>query len=190
MKVINGKKDILTIPNALSLFRLILAGCMLWVFYGTNIDNKREVMTALLIVSGFTDFADGKIARRFHMISELGKILDPIADKVTQGVLLVCLLSSYKVLRIVFVLFLVKECYMAVEGLRVIQKTNQNEGAMWYGKVNTAVFYAVMFILLFVPGISETTGNALCAVSGGFMLLSFVLYARKYHKAIRSAGRK
>lgn len=154
-----GKRDIFTIPNMLSIFRLILAAVFLWVFYNPEIGNKNHTLTALLIASALSDFLDGKIARRFHMVSELGKVLDPIADKVTQGVLLFCLLSKYKTLKLVFVLFLVKESYMAVAGMNVIRKTRKNDGAMWYGKVNTTVFYTVMILLVFIPDISTKTAN-------------------------------
>lgn len=190
MRTIDKEKDIFTIPNILSLIRLVLAAMILWIFFETEISNRRYKLTILLLVSAITDFLDGKIARRFHMVSELGKILDPIADKVTQGVLMFGCLSKYKLLRGIFVLFLVKETYMSVTGIKVIKKTNQNEGAMWYGKVNTAVFYAVMFLLIFIPDISSKIANILIIISGGFMLLSFVMYARKYRKMIRNSEKK
>lgn len=184
MKIVDKKQDIFTIPNALSLFRLILAAGILWVFYEPGIENRRYVLALLLIISAITDFFDGKIARRFHMVSELGKILDPVADKVTQGVLLICLLSKYKMLRGIFLLFLLKETFMVVGGMKVLSKTNRNEGAMWYGKANTAIFYAVMFLLVFVPDIPNETANMLILLCGASMLLSFVMYAQKYRRII------
>lgn len=185
MKIINGKKDIMTIPNLLSLIRLILAALFLWVFYFSDISAKRESLIGILVLSALTDYLDGKIARKFHMVSELGKILDPIADKITQGVLLICLLSEYKLLTLLLILFVIKESYMAFEGIRVIKRTDLNEGAMWYGKVNTAVFYLVMFLLIFVPGISGKAANLLILISGIFMLLAFVMYAIRYHKLMQ-----
>lgn len=90
------KKDILTIPNALSMFRIILAVLIPFIYYKPDFEQKIPCLLTIVVISGLTDFLDGKIARRFHMISELGKILDPIADKVTQAVLLICLLSKFK----------------------------------------------------------------------------------------------
>lgn len=124
------------------------------------------------------------------MVSEIGKILDPIADKLTQCVLIICLLSEYPLLRAVFALFLVKEILVAAAGYKVLAKTEHNDGAMWYGKVNTAVFYAVMVILIFIPGIPYSVANVLIAVSGGFMLLAFVMYIRKFSRILRGKDEK
>lgn len=184
MKVVH-RKDILTIPNLLSFFRVILAIAFLGVFYDPAVENKREVLALILIVSGLTDLLDGKIARRFHMVSEFGKILDPAADKITQGVLLICLLSKYEALKWAFVLFLLKESYMAIGGIRVLERTNRNDGAMWYGKVNTTVFYVVLFLLILFPDMPMTAANTLIFISVCFMVLSFVMYIRRYQSLLK-----
>jgi cardiolipin synthase len=164
------------------MFRLVLAAAFLVIYQccGGMAENK-AILTGILVLSGITDFLDGKIARKFNMVSEVGKILDPIADKVTQGVLLLCLFSEYPLMKAVFLLFLVKECYMAVMGTKMLVKTRENNGAMWYGKVSTAVFYIVMVVLLIFPDIPETVADVLIICCGGFMLLSFVMYVRYYH---------
>lgn len=150
------REELLTVPNLLSTFRLVLAVLFWGIYqrYGGMAEN-RKLLTGILLLSGITDFLDGKIARRFHMVSEVGKILDPIADKVTQGVLLICFFSEYEVAKGVFLLFLIKECYMSVMGTRAIKRVKKNEGAKWYGKINTAVFYAAgiyyVWKLLFCP---------------------------------------
>ena len=141
------KKKIFTIPNILSLFRIILAVIFLDISVKFGIAEKRSTLLIILVISGITDFLDGQIARRFDMVSDLGKILDPIADKLTQGVLLISFLYQYKMAKYVLVLFLIKETYMGVMGLKTIATTGKNEGAMWYGKVSTAFFYAAMVIL-------------------------------------------
>lgn len=128
MKVLQSKKDIFTIPNLLSVFRMVLAVVMLWVFYSPEVKEKETAIIIILLISGLTDFLDGKIARKFHMVSELGKIIDPIADKLTQGLLLICFMSRYEAMKIVFVLFLIKESFMAAAGIKVVGKTKRNEG--------------------------------------------------------------
>ena len=89
------KKTIFTIPNILSSFRVILAFVFLTIFYQSDLDNKERYSIAIILISALTDFLDGKIARKFNMVSELGKILDPIVDKITQGVLIPCLMKKY-----------------------------------------------------------------------------------------------
>ena len=174
------KKNIFTIPNILSSFRVVLAFVFLIVFYQSDLNGRENYLTVIILVSALTDFLDGKIARKFNMVSELGKILDPIADKITQGVLILCLMKEYPLLRWLFLLFAVKEAFMGIVGAKVLKKTGENKGAMWYGKVCTAFFYLVMFMFLFIPDIPLQTANILILMCGFFMLLSFVLYAKRY----------
>jgi cardiolipin synthase len=182
------EKKIFTIPNILSTFRIVLAFVYLWIFTSQEIEGKQEILAGILIVSAITDFLDGKIARRFHMVSELGKILDPIADKLTQGILLVCLLLQYRTAKYVLALFLIKESYMGIMGVRTIRVTGKNEGAKWYGKVSTAVFYTVMIVLSLFPGIPVDIGEGMLMVCGVFMLLAFILYAHRYHSLYVQEG--
>ena len=118
------------------------------------------------------------------MVSELGKILDPIADKITQGVLILCLMKKYPLLRWLFLLFAVKEAFMGIVGAKVLKKTGENKGAMWYGKVCTAFFYLVMFLFLFIPDIYIQIANVLILMCSFFMLLSFILYAKRYKELL------
>ncbi len=74
-------------------------------------------------MSGITDIVDGYIARHFHMVSNFGKILDPIADKLTQVVMLICLALRFPLMIVPFVLMVVKEIYMSVSGILIIKKT-------------------------------------------------------------------
>ena len=114
------------------------------------------------------------------MVSELGKILDPIADKITQGVLILCLMKEYSLLKWLFLLFAVKEAFMGIVGVKVLKKTQENKGAMWYGKVCTAFFYLVMLILLFIHDLPMNIANTLILACSFFMALSFILYAKRY----------
>jgi cardiolipin synthase len=176
------EKKIFTIPNILSGFRILLAFLYLAVFMAADFEEKRVVLIGILTVSAVTDMLDGKIARKFNMISELGKILDPVADKLTQGILLICMLMRFKAAKYVFALFLVKESYMGIMGLKTIREAGKNEGAMWYGKVSTVVFYAVMILLALFPQIPQSIGECLLIGCGCFMLLAFIMYGRRYHE--------
>jgi cardiolipin synthase len=171
------------------MFRLVLAFLFwsIWYGYGGMAEN-RELLIGILVLSGITDFLDGFIARKFHMVSEFGKLLDPIADKVTQGILLLCLFSEYKSIKVVLLLFLLKECSMAAVGTKTMLLTGENEGAKWYGKVSTVVFYTVMAVLFLFPGIPETAANLLIYCCGAFMLLAFIMYIRHYYFLQKEAG--
>ena len=176
---------ILTIPNILSFIRLILVG-LFFVLYsdkGSNKDNMWAII--VLILSGITDFLDGKIARRFNMVSELGKILDPIADKATEAVIAICLMKRYKILIYLLILFVIKETFMSVCGLIVIRKTGENNGAKWYGKVSTFTFYIVMITLLIIRHIPLALANTMIIICMFLMTLAFVMYARLYYQILK-----
>ena len=179
--------QILTIPNILSMFRLVLA----IVFWGIGIrkefPHKQACLVGTLIISGITDFLDGKIARKYNMVSELGKLLDPVADKVTQGVLLLYLVNKYPLIQLTLILFVVKEASMLIVSSKVLELTQKNDGAKWYGKISTAVFYVVMIVLVLFPQISLKSANCLIGISSFFMALAFIMYMNQYFTEYQTA---
>ena len=142
----SSKSKIWTIPNLLSLVRIALIPAIVWSYL-----NREDGVLAgcLIVVSGLTDMADGIIARKFHQISDLGKALDPIADKLTQGAVLFCLLAVFPKMALPLSLLAVKELLGGVMGLMVIRKTGNVYGARWYGKIATVVLDAVMLAHVF-----------------------------------------
>lgn len=81
------------------------------------------------------------------MVTELGKALDPIADKLTHAALAICLATRYPMMWALIALMLVKEGYMGVIGLIFLKKGKMLDGAMWFGKVCTAVLFAGLLVL-------------------------------------------
>lgn len=152
----------LTIPNLLSLLRIILIPIFIILFY------RGKVTEALIIIfiSGLTDAFDGKIARRFNQVSNLGKILDPTADKLTQITIAVMLFIQFqssdthaiRTFSYVFLLFLAKEALMLIGGLAMLSKNIRPGAAEIYGKVATFTFYMVMILIIsFGPGFGAFT---------------------------------
>ena len=175
------KENCLTIPNLLSLLRIALIPLILWFYC------KKENLVAAGVVIGFsglTDVADGYIARRYHQVSDLGKLLDPLADKLTQIAMLLCLVAYYPVLWHVLALFAVKELTSWFLGAMVIHKDREVNSASWFGKVNTVVLYGVLLILFLLPDIPAETARTLIAVSSGVMLVTFFLYVRQHILAL------
>lgn len=172
------KKDqILTIPNLLSVFRLLLIPVIVWLYC---IRQKYTLAVGTIVLSGITDIADGIIARKFHMVSDFGKILDPIADKLTQASVLICLTTRYRMMLVIITMFVVKELCMGLLGAVVIKKTDTVNCAKWYGKVNTVVLYVVMMLLIFFQGMPEIAANLLIMICGISLTVSFVLYVFFY----------
>ena len=120
--------------------------------------------------------------------SDLGKVLDPIADKVTQAAMLFCLLTRFPLMIAPLALMVVKEFFMGVTGLLVIQKTGKVFGADWHGKVNTWLLYAMMILHVFWYNIPDVVSKVLIGICVVMMLISLVLYGRHNLKALRETG--
>ena len=179
------RKDIFTVPNILSYFRIALIPVFIIFYINAFSHNGMEYhvgAVAVLLISGLTDMLDGKIARKFNQVTDLGKIVDPLADYLTQFAVVVCLAIKYWLLIPVIVLLMVKEISMAVLGVMFLRKGKKLTGAQWYGKVSTVVFYAVMVILLAVPypKMPFALATVLIILSGAWMLFSFIMYLQQY----------
>lgn len=168
-----SEKRIFTIPNMLSFFRLCLIPLFVWLYCV----QKDYMWTAIvLLLSGATDMADGYIARRFQMVSALGKVLDPIADKLTQGAMLLCLFTRFPFMLAPVIFLVIKEVFDGVMGLLVIRKTKQVFSADWHGKAATFLLYAMMLIHLVWYDIPEGLSNMLICLCMAVMMLSMALY--------------
>lgn len=167
------KKDIFTIPNIMGYCRILLIPVFCYFYIA-----KEAYLTAagIVLVSSLSDLFDGYIARRFHMVTELGKALDPIADKLTHAALALCLASRYPMMWALLGLMLVKEGYMGIMGLYFLKRDQMLDGAKWYGKVCTALLFVVLLILFFFPHLSTTVVNTLIVVTMVVMFLTLCLY--------------
>ncbi len=178
----NTQNKILTIPNMLSFFRLCLIPVIMWLYC---VEENYLWAGIILIVSGITDTVDGFVARHFHMTSDLGKVLDPVADKLTQAAMLFCLLTRFPLMIVPLGIMVLKEFFMGVTGLMVIQKTGKVFGADWHGKVTTWLLYAMMILHVFWYNIPAALSRVLIAACVVMMLISLVLYGRHNLKALR-----
>jgi len=169
------KKDIWTIPNLLSLSRILMIPIIIWLYVSRDL---YYIAFGVVVLSGLTDLLDGMIARKFNMVTDLGKILDPFADKLTQAALIICLCTRYRWMWALITLFVIKELVSAALAYLSLQASGEVSGAQWFGKVNTALLYAVMIFLILFPGIPLTAANALIAVTAVSLCIAFVLYIR------------
>ena len=174
------KKEIFTIPNLLSLFRLVLIPVYIIIYINATEPADYYIAGAILAVSCLTDLVDGKIARHFNMISHVGKILDPLADKATQFALIVCLAVKYPVLKTLVVLFVLKEGFQLVAGLLTLRKGQMLTGALITGKVCTTVLFISLILMVLIPDMGHNIIRIITIVDCLFMLVSFVDYARMY----------
>ena len=173
------------IPNTLSLVRILLIPVFL-VLYLNHLDWWAF---GVLVFSGVTDMLDGFIARHFNQITECGKLLDPISDKLTQVAVLIALATRYRELLPLVILCVIKETCQAIGGVIMIKRRNTVQGSLWFGKLSTVVFYVCMLVLvvstLFDVTLSPNMRWLVSALAGACMLVAFVGYLRVFILASR-----
>lgn len=177
----NWKHDLFTIPNLLSFFRLILIPVYVVIYLNAESNADYFVAAAILAVSCLTDLIDGKIARHFNMISTIGKVLDPFADKVTQFTLIICLTIRYPILLVLVCLFFIKEVFQLIAGIVALRKGLMLTGALLSGKLCTTVLFLSLIILVLIPNIGETAVLIITVLDCIFLIIAFVDYARAYY---------
>lgn len=180
MFIRNWRKEIFTIPNLLSLFRLILLPIYAYIYLNATENFQYFTAASIMAVSCLTDLVDGKIARRFNMVSTLGKILDPLADKITQFTLTLCLSLKYPVLRPVLILFVVKELFQLVAGAVHLRRGKMLPGALMAGKVCTTVLFVSLILLVLLPNMPSRWITAIAVIDTIFLAISFVRYIFAY----------
>ena len=178
---------ILTIPNVLSMFRLCLIPLFIWTYIG---EDDSTTTFFLLLISGLTDVVDGFIARRFNMISAFGKALDPIADKLTQVAMLLCLVSNFPPMWIPFVLLVIKEFFSGIAVLIAIKRTGEVHGADWHGKITTILLYTMVVVHVLWLDIPTAFSHLLVTACVVMMIISFVLYNKRNIGMAREATKE
>ena len=182
MKITNWKKEIFSIPNMLSLFRLALIPVYIIIYLNARQKTDYFLAASILTVSCLTDLIDGKVARHFNMVTTLGKILDPLADKATQFTLIICLTTKYPVLWSVLILFIIKEIFQLVAGSIKLKQGIILNGALLSGKVCTAVLFCSLIILVLLPNLPLSTVNTLAIINFIFLSTAFINYLYVYFK--------
>ena len=170
------------IPNILSVIRILLVFVFVFVFF---VCNSPIWALIIFLTAGATDIVDGYLARRFNWITNLGKILDPFADKLMQCTALVCLcIKNYVPLWFVLVFF-AKELATMATGLLVIKRRSVVVVSKWYGKTAVCLFYLAIFVcVVFRSFLEQNPVFAVIMFSAVavFALLAFAGYIKHYSK--------
>lgn len=186
----NIRKEYFSIPNLMGYFRIVLIPFYLYVYIRAESTEDYYVAAGIMILSFLSDFFDGKIARKFNMITEFGKILDPVADKLTHAALAISFSFRYPAMMVLLIVFLCKEGFMGIAGAYMMKRGYRMNGAQMHGKICTAVLDFVMLAILLVPDISFLAVNILVCVSVVFMLVSLYQYGKMYWKVWREQQQK
>ena len=180
------RDELFTIPNLLSILRLLLIPILVYLYCFKH-DNIATC--CLLAFSLLTDIVDGFIARHFNMITDFGKFLDPLADKSTQLVIMICLITKFKAMAIPFTVLLVKEITAFLMRFKVYKETEVVDGAKWHGKASTGIILATVGLHLLWDSIpSEVSFGVICFTTA-FMTYSAVMYALECVNVLKNHGK-
>lgn len=179
-------KDLMTIPNAISFFRVIL----ITPFVAFFVAKMYVAATITFAISGLSDCFDGLIARKYHMESEFGKIIDPLADKLTLLAAGFCIVLIEPFTLPLMAVMVLKDVLMITGGVLVVKRGIVPPKSAWYGKVGTILFYVSIGVIVLMAIFGYTNRVltlSLLGVTLAIELFSFVNYAIMFVKLMKSA---
>ncbi len=182
-------EEIYTIPNLMTLFRIVLIVPFVMFFL-----NGNYIASAIaVILSGLSDALDGFIARKFNQITALGKILDPIADKLTLFAIMVCVTIYSPIVLPVMIVLIIKDLLMLIGGSVLIKNNLTPPPAKWYGKVSTFVFYVVVSLIVFLKAAfnyqNDILSLVLLSITTVLMLFALFMYFSIFLSLMKNKNR-
>lgn len=176
----------MNIPNLLSLFRLALVPVFAVVFFQGG-PNARYIAAGIYALAFLTDILDGWIARRFNMVTRLGRILDPLADKLMTFTVIICITVANVIPLWAVVVFFFKEAAMGLGAVSMLGKIDDVIPSNWLGKASTGVFFLVCAALVLFPGIPRPWATVMISAALALAVAAFFNYLWQY---VTIVGRK
>ena len=174
----------MNIPNLLSLFRLVLVPVFAVVFF-QPLPYARPLAVGIYALAFLTDVADGYIARRFNMVTRLGRILDPLADKLMTFTVIVCITAAGIIPLWAVVIFFCKEVCMGLGAISMLGKTDDVIPSNWLGKLSTGVFFLVCVGLVLFPGLPRPCRLGLIGFALALTLAALCGYIYQFCRTLR-----
>lgn len=176
----------LNIPNLLSVFRILI----LVPFVNFVLKESYLYAGLILILSGVTDMFDGHLARKLNQVTDLGKMLDPIADKITLVTIMICLSIKFPKMLSFMIILVIKEILMLFAGAILLKSNKKPPASQWYGKLSTIIFYISVIIIISLKAIwsinSDSLNNFLMILTLVFMIYSLWRYFEIFKSMINS----
>lgn len=189
-RVLIKKEDWLTIPNILSYVRIAMIPLYIYLYVTAQTTEQYYKAAGVLVLSGLTDSLDGIIARKTGQITDLGKALDPLADKLTQIAVVGAMFVERPYILPLLILFIGKELYLLISNVLLFKKDIFMDGAMWFGKLATAFFYISMLALVALPQLSKSTSLLIINVNIILQLVALLGYGRWFFNMFRKNKNK
>lgn len=167
----------MTIPNLLSIFRIILVPVFIFVVL-SGIGNAYMLGMFVFLLAGFTDVLDGYLARKYNCTSVLGKILDPLADKMMVASALVCAVIEELVPLWLALAYIAKELAQGVGGFLFYNKVKDMIPSNILGKAATTAFYLTIFCAFIFPGLPQAIKTGLLLICAALLISTLFVYVR------------
>ena len=177
------------IPNILSAFRIALIP----FFIHKVLQGNMPAAAVILIISALTDIVDGYLARRFNWVTNLGKVLDPAADKLTQIVVCVSFIVQFSQYWVFFAVLLLRDLVFLVVGGYFIKRKVTLSGAKWFGKLSTVMFFTAMIFITLFPSLPSVFTYILLSLTTVFAFTAMIMYIPefvRYKRRVESDGSK
>ena len=171
------------IPNLLSVIRLLMIPLFVYVYF---VESPPKIWSLLIFLSAeLTDVADGFLARRYGWITETGKILDPMADKLMQAATMVSLSIENQFFIWIAIIFFLKEMTMVTGAVVLAKKISTVTPSSWFGKMATVIFAAITMVFIIYP--ENTVINViLTVILASALIFALLMY---YFTIFRKVGK-
>ncbi len=166
----------MTVPNILSIFRIILVPVFVIVVM-SGMPNAYIYGMIIFVAAGITDVLDGKIARKYNCISVLGKILDPLADKLMVGAALICAGLNGLLPMFLPILYAVKEILQCIGGVFFYKYIKDMIPSNILGKAATVFFFLMILAVYLIPGIPYTVKLVMALICTVLIAATVTMYA-------------
>ncbi len=164
----------MNLPNCLTIIRIVLTPVFLFLFFADFIPYNSFIALAVFIVAAITDFADGKIARSRNLITNFGKIADPIADKILTTTVLLCLMQISLCSIWVILIILTRE--FAVSAIRI---NAASQGlvipANIYGKIKTVMQMVFSIVILLLVSVEKDIAVSIPNIDFYSLIMTWIL---------------
>lgn len=172
----------MNIPNTISVVRILLIPLFCFKFLTAETMHDYVITAFILALSGLSDMLDGYIARKYNMITQLGKILDPVADKLTLFAVCICFWIRNPQLWFLFGFLMIKDVLIMIGSVFLMGKKINLDGSRWFGKLYTVCFYVIMLIMIIFGDMPNPIQMILMGILVLLTIGCFVMYVPVFFK--------
>ncbi|MCL2031499.1 MAG: CDP-alcohol phosphatidyltransferase family protein [Oscillospiraceae bacterium] len=184
------KKSSLNIPNMLSIFRLCMIPVFVMAYFGAGEDGPRYHALIIYIIAQGTDVIDGYLARKLDQITRLGRVLDPLADKLMSFTVLICLVIVHPYLWWAAAVVFLKESLMGIGALVQYKRITEVPPSNRFGKLAIVYFYCLYIVTMLYHDMPPVALHIIVGVGVVLTLTAFATYVAAFVKQSRKPSGK